>query len=109
MTLHFHNHKLLLWDCKVKRRSLFNRSLGPNQTTVTMDNSLNGSASYAGSFKFGSVMQALKCAKQLVDIGHLKTRAIIAHKVGHLPVYFGDSQFYFGRRVFLGKFRFFGM
>ena len=47
---------------------------------MPMDDALNGSQAYSGAFKLFSPMQALKDTEQLIDILHIKARAVVPHE-----------------------------
>ena len=56
------------------------RSLGPDLSSMAMDDALNGSQSYSIAFKLLSKMQTLKHAEQLVCILHVKAGAVVSHE-----------------------------
>src|ERR1700733_8990205 len=53
---------------------------------MAMNDALSGGQSYSGTFKLFRQMQTLKDAEQLVDILHVKARAVVLH--AHLEFFF---------------------
>src|ERR1700753_269609 len=53
---------------------------------MAMDDALGGGQPYSGAFKLFGQMQPLKDAEQLIDVLHVKTRAVVLHE--HLEFFF---------------------
>ena len=47
---------------------------------MPVDDALNGSQSYSGAFKLFRQVQTLKHTEELVDILHIKARAVVPHE-----------------------------
>src|SRR5580693_54556 len=74
--------RLSNWQRKIKGCSSIHFSLSPSAPAVAGDDASDNSQSNTGAFKFVGAMQPLKDAEQFVRIGHVKTRAVVAHKDG---------------------------
>src|SRR5438876_1082004 len=93
-----------LHQSEVKSRAFLDCAFRPNRAAVTMDDSLDGCQPNSGSFEFGHTMQPLEGAKQFSGVGHVETRAVVAHEIGLLPVVRSQAQFDLRLRVFGGEF-----
>src|SRR5580698_10056295 len=71
---------------EIESRASINRRFAANLPAVAVDDTLSGGQSYSGAFKLFRQMQALKDAEQLVDVLHVKARAVVLHE--HLEFFF---------------------
>jgi hypothetical protein len=67
---------------KIKGGSFAYFPLGPDLAAMAMDNTLDQGEADAGAWEFSFRVQALKGAEKFVGVGHVKTGAIVADKVG---------------------------
>ena len=65
---------------KVERRPFARTRFRPDAPAVTVDDALDGCQADARAGKLGGGVQALECAKHLVGIRHVETRAIVTNK-----------------------------
>src|SRR5687767_3395697 len=71
----------IIGESEKKRRPLIGLGLGPDTTTVTLDDPLHDCQANAGSLILFGEMESLKHAEQLVDIAHVKANAIIFDEI----------------------------
>src|SRR5579864_5133293 len=62
---------------KVKCRALVDLCFRPDTSPVTVNDALHNRQTDAGSLEVLNAMQPLKDAEELVDIPHVKTRAVV--------------------------------
>src|ERR671923_1149286 len=65
---------------EVKGGPLVNGALRPDATAMPVYDALEGGQPDACPLKLGRAMEALKGCEELVGIGHLKARPIVAHE-----------------------------
>ena len=57
---------------------MINLALGPDLPSVPMDDALNGRQSYSCAFELFSRMETLEHAEKLINIPHIKARAVVS-------------------------------
>ena len=91
-------------DSKIENRALFDRPFSPDSAIMAVNNSLHGSEADARAFVILSRVQTLKGPKQLVYVGHIEARAVIAHEKGSLALYLLRPEFDPGRAALASEF-----
>jgi len=72
--------------CKIEGGALVGLALGPNRAAMPMNDALDGGQANPSAGKLVLTVKPLKCAKQPLNVGHIKARPIIAHKERPLAV-----------------------
>jgi hypothetical protein len=96
--------ELISSKCKVKRCATFNLCLRPHAPAMAMNNALDSCQPNAGAREFRNFVHPLKRSKKFLRIGHIKTRAIIAHKENSLTLKLGLPKLDVRIQAFAGKF-----
>src|SRR3981081_4019660 len=73
-------------ECEIECRTLIHRSFGPHTASMAVDDSLHGCQANTRALEFRRRMEALKCAEQFTDIGHVEARAVITDEISGLAV-----------------------
>src|SRR2546427_1789924 len=73
-------------QCKVKRRALVHCGLGPDASTVAVDDALHNSEAHACALVFLGAVQPLKDAKERMSIAHVEAYTVIFDEVDVLVV-----------------------
>ncbi len=68
----------------MKRRTLVNSSLGPDSSTMTLNNPLDNGKTHAGSFELLCRVEPLEHTEQLFAILHVEPRAVVFDEIGVL-------------------------
>src|SRR6267378_7567432 len=71
-----------------EHRSLADFRFGPDASPMPVHDALNGRQPDAGAGVLACGMQALKRAEELVGIGHLEARSVVADEKCRAPVIF---------------------
>src|ERR1043166_7441722 len=77
---------LLFCQCETKCCAAIDCPLGPDSSSVAMNDPLHGGQAHARAFELVRGVKPLKCAEQLIRVGHVETRAIVADKVHLLSI-----------------------
>jgi len=78
----------------MKNGSLPNHRPRPDAPAVPVNNALHCSQPDTGTFEFGDGVQALERPKELVGIGHVESRAVVAYKKPGLPLVIIRAELY---------------
>src|SRR3569832_1859509 len=74
------------WNSEQKRRSLAGGALGPDAPAVAVHDPLHGGQTDARAFALAGRVPPLEGAEQLVGVGHVEPRAVVAHKKDRLGI-----------------------
>src|SRR5574341_160874 len=88
---------------KVKRRTVVDRSLGPDAPAMAMNNALHNRQAYTGPFILFGPVQALEHPEQFVHVGHIETGAVVLDKIDVFFLVLLAAHFDDGHGALLGK------
>src|ERR1035437_8433180 len=95
---------LFAWQREIERSALVDYSLGPDAAAMTGDNALNIGQANPGSLEFLLGMQALKYAKELVGVLHVKAYSVIRNNESDFAVAFPGADLDSGHISLPGEF-----
>src|SRR5690348_13395492 len=88
---------------EIKRGPLPRCALRPDAAAVPADDAMHGGQSDARAGKLRARVQSLECAEQFPGIGHVKTRAVVAHEISRLGSVPLHAELNAGARDFTGE------